>query len=109
MASGLVFGQGRPAGPFAPSFRGRTIPRPMASVGVATHPAAVPRALAGGVGDGVNVLVFAQDWEPLLPAADVVVGGAFRQVVPQQVQVVGMAVEPLDRLVDCRLSLCEST
>ena len=44
--------------------------------------------------------VFLEDREPLLPAADVVVGGAFRQVIAQQVQVVGMAVEPFDRLVE---------
>src|SRR3990172_4677350 len=48
----------------------------------------------------MDPLVMLQQRELLLPAADVVVGGAFRQVVPQQVQVVGMAVEPLDRLVE---------
>ena len=44
----------------------------------------------------MDPLVLLQQRELLLPAADVVVGGAFRQVVPQQVQVVGMAVEPLE-------------
>ncbi len=84
MAAGRVFGQGRPADRLATSVRSQTVPRALASDGVTTHPAAVPRALAGGVGDRMDPLGLLQQRELLLPAADVAVGGAFCPVVPSR-------------------------
>ena len=60
----------------------------------------MPGAFSGGVRPGVNALVFLQDGKALLPAANFAVGGAFGEVVAEQVQVVGVAMEALCRLVE---------